>query len=111
MEKEKNGAENVRAVERALDILSAFGPGDGELTVVDLLKRVDLSRATLYRLLFTLEQSGFVFAEGDPQRFRLGPAVGRLAWAWSASLDIAQVARPFMQQLWEQTRETVAVFT
>ena len=44
MEKEKNGAENVRAVERALDILSAFGPGDGELTVVDLLKRVDLSR-------------------------------------------------------------------
>jgi DNA-binding IclR family transcriptional regulator len=110
MEKEKNGAENVRAVERALDILSAFGPGDGELTVVDLLKRVDLSRATLYRLLYTLEQTGFVSAEGDPQRFRLGPAVGRLAWAWSASQNLAQRALPVMQSVWNATGETVALF-
>jgi len=109
MEKEKNGAENVRAVERALDILSAFGPGDGELTVVDLLKRVDLSRATLYRLLYTLEQTGFVSAEGDPQRFRLGPAVGRLAWAWSASQNLAQRALPVMQSVWNATGETVAL--
>lgn len=103
--------DSVRAVERALDILLALGGGEAELTVAELLKRVDLSRPTLYRLLYTLEHCGFVQSQGDPQRFRLGPAVGRLSWAWSSSLDIAQVARPFMQQLWEQTRETVAVFT
>ena len=108
--KEK-GSEGVRAVERALDILLALGSGDHELTVGDLLKRVDLSRPTLYRLLYTLEQCGFVSASGEPQRFRLGPAVGRLSWAWSSSLDIAQLARPFMQKIWELTQETVAVFT
>ena len=58
-QQEKAG-EGVRAVERALDLLSAFAPGDSELLVADLLKRVDLSRPTLYRLLHTLEKKGFV---------------------------------------------------
>src|SRR5215471_18180292 len=82
-EKEKGGDGGVRSVERALDILLAFGDSDRDLSVGELLKRVDLSRPTLYRLLYTLQQNGLVTAEGEPQRFRLGPAIGRLAWAWS----------------------------
>ncbi|MEC5408606.1 IclR family transcriptional regulator [Paraburkholderia sp. MPAMCS5] len=109
VEKEK-GADGVRSVERALDILLAFGDSDRDLTVGELLKRVDLSRPTLYRLLYTLEQNGFVIAEGDPQRFRLGPAVGRLAWAWSSSLDVAALAQPVLRSIWEETGETVALF-
>jgi Transcriptional regulator len=108
-EKEKGG-EGVRAVDRALDILLAFGAGDRELTVAELLKRVDLSRPTLYRLLYTLQQSGFLTASGDPQRFRLGPAVGRLAWAWTSSFDLAEAAQPTLRALWEETSETVALF-
>jgi len=109
VEQEK-GADGVRSVERALEILMAFGDSDRDLSVGELLKRVDLSRPTLYRLLYTLQQNGFVHAEGDPQRFRLGPAVGRLAWAWSASLDIAAIAQPVLRTIWEETGETVALF-
>ncbi len=103
-------SEGVRAVERALDVLSAFSPGGDALLVADLLKRVGLSRPTLYRLLHTLEKKGFVVAEGEPQRFRLGPAVARLAHVWSSSLDLADVARPAMQEAWTYTSETVALF-
>lgn len=109
VEKEKGG-EGVRAVDRALDIMLAFGAGDRELTVAELMKRVDLSRPTLYRLLYTLEQNGFLTASGDPQRFRLGPSVGRLAWAWTSSFDLAEIAQPVMRKLWEETGETVALF-
>lgn len=108
-DKEKS-SDGVRAVGRALDILLAFSASDYELTANDILKRVDLSRPTLYRLLYTLEQSGFVTSSGAPQRFRLGPSVARLSWAWSASLDVAHVARPMMQAVWQETRETVALF-
>ncbi|MBC7434995.1 MAG: IclR family transcriptional regulator [Bdellovibrionales bacterium] len=108
-DKEKPG-DGVRAVGRALDILSAFSAGDYELTVSEILKRVDLSRPTLYRLLYTLQEKGFVTASGEPQRFRLGPAVARLSWAWSASLDIAQVAQPVMRAIWHETGETVSLF-
>jgi DNA-binding IclR family transcriptional regulator len=110
VEKEKSGGEGVRAVDRALDIMLAFGAADRELTVAELLKRVDLSRPTLYRLLYTLEQNGFLTASGEPQRFRLGPSVGRLAWAWTSSFDLAEVAQPVMRKIWEETGETVALF-
>jgi IclR family acetate operon transcriptional repressor len=105
-----NGGEGVRAVERALDVLAAFAPGDSELLVADLLKRVDLSRPTLYRLLHTLEKKGFVTSSGEPQRFRLGPAVARLAHVWSSSLELTAIARPAMLEAWAYTSETVALF-
>ena len=47
-------------MDRALQILLAFTPGDDELTVAELSARVALSRPTLYRLLGALEQQGFV---------------------------------------------------
>jgi IclR family transcriptional regulator, acetate operon repressor len=103
-------AEGVRAVERALDVLSAFSSGDNELLVADLLKRVGLSRPTLYRLLHTLEKKGYVVSSGEPQRFRLGPAVARLAHVWSTTLDLSAVARPVMLETWSYTSETVALF-
>lgn len=105
---EKN--ENVRAVGRALEILLAFTPQDFELSPGELLKRVDLSRPTLYRLLYTLEENGFLISVGEPQRFRLGPSVARLAHVWTSSLDIAAVAEPVLRRIWQTTNETVAMF-
>ncbi|MBK0392627.1 IclR family transcriptional regulator [Ramlibacter algicola] len=105
---EKN--ENVRAVGRALDILLAFSEDDPELSAGELLKRVDLSRPTLYRLIYTLEESGFLVSVGEPQRFRLGPAVARLAHVWTATLDLKTVAEPVLRRIWDTTQETVALF-
>ncbi len=106
----ERGGDNVRAVDRALAVLLAFTPQDQELTVAELQKRVDLSRPTLYRLLYTLEQKSFLVADGEPQRFRLGPSVARLAHAWTASLDVTLVAGPVMRRIWKSTGETVAIF-
>ena len=105
---EKPG-ESVRAVDRALEILMAFTATDHQLTASELLKRVDLSRPTLYRLLRTLEHSGFIVSSGDPQRFELGPSVAHLAHVWSSSLDIATLAQPMLRRVWDQTGETVAL--
>ncbi|MDB5772418.1 MAG: IclR family transcriptional regulator [Burkholderia sp.] len=102
--------DSVRAVDRALEILMAFTASDYELSAGELLKRVDLSRPTLYRLLYTLEQSGFLISSGDPQKFRLGPSVAHLAHVWTSSVDLGDVARPVLRALWEKIDETVALF-
>lgn len=106
---EKKSHESVRAVERALEILLAFKPGDKALTVAELLTRVNLSRPTLYRLLNTLEQAGFLGSDGEPQRFHLGSAVAHLAHVWMSDHSIADLAQPILRRLWEQTSETVAL--
>lgn len=102
-------SENVRAVGRALEILLAFSEDDPELSAGELLKRVDLSRPTLYRLIYTLEEQGFLVSFGEPQRFRLGPSVARLAHVWKSTLDLSTIAEPILRRIWEETRETVAL--
>jgi len=109
MENDKR-QDGVRAVDRALDILLAFRPGDDGLTAAELLKRVDLSRPTLYRLIATLEHNGFLVSSGEPQQFRLGSSVARLVHVWTTSHKIADLAYPSLQRLWEATGETVALF-
>jgi IclR family acetate operon transcriptional repressor len=106
----KKNNDNVRAVGRALDILKAFTVTDYELTTNELLKRVDLSRPTLYRLIYTLEQSGFLVSVGEPQKFRLGPSVAHLVHVWTSSLNLSETARPMLHCLWESTGETSALF-
>lgn len=103
-------SENVRAVGRALEILLAFTEDDPELSAGELLKRVDLSRPTLYRLIYTLEEHGFLVSVGEPQRFRLGPSVARLAHVWKTTLDLSTLADSMLRRLWEETQETVALF-
>ena len=103
-------ADSVRAVGRALEILLAFSPQDIELSATELLARVDLSRPTLYRLLYTLEEHGFIVSVGEPQRFRFGPSIARLAHVWTSGLDLSALAEPIMRRLWTQTTETVALF-
>lgn len=103
-------SDNVRAVGRALEILLAFTEEDPELSAGELLKRVDLSRPTLYRLIYTLQENGFLLSVGEPQRFRLGPAVARLAHVWKSTLDLGAIAQPVLRRVWEATHETVALF-
>jgi DNA-binding IclR family transcriptional regulator len=110
MEAKERTSDNVRAVNRALDLLLAFTRDDFELTASELLQRVALSRPTLYRLLYTLETRGFITSSGDPQRFRLGPAIAQLSHVWTGTLDLALLAEPMMRRLWLTTRETVAIF-
>ena len=106
----EDAKDTVRAVERALDILQSFDRETTGMSVIDLQTRTRLSRPTLYRLLATLTARGFVRADGDPQRFGLGPEIARLADVWSMHVDTAQLARPILQRLWEETSETVALF-
>jgi DNA-binding IclR family transcriptional regulator len=100
----------VRAVDRAIAILQCFTADKPALSVLEIQRRVGLSRPTLYRLLQTLAATGLVKAEGDPQRFRLAHGVMQLAHVWLAGLSKVDVARPILEELRESTGETAALF-
>ncbi|MBV8510018.1 MAG: IclR family transcriptional regulator [Xanthobacteraceae bacterium] len=103
-------SKNVRAVERAIDILECFLPEKPWMSVLDIQRKVPLSRPTLYRLLQTLIAKGLVRAEGDPQRFALDFGVGRIAHSWIAGIDVVALARPILEELRTATGETTAFF-
>ncbi len=104
------GLSSVRAVDRAVAILQSFTVETPLMSVVELQRRVGLSRPTLYRLLQTLATSGLIQAEGDPARFRLAHGVARLAHVWLSALDPVALARPLLEDLRAHTGETAALF-
>src|ERR1700722_15086162 len=106
----ENGAAGVRAVDRAIAILQCFTPDQPALSVIEIQKRVGLSRPTLYRLLQTLAQRDLILAEGDPQRFRLSHGVMKLSHVWLKGLDVVALARAVVEGLRDLTGETAALF-
>lgn len=108
--KAESGVAGVRAVDRAIAILQCFTPDRPALSVIEIQKRVGLSRPTLYRLLLTLAQRDLIQAEGDPQRFRLSHGVMKLSHVWLKGLDVVAVARGVVEGLRDVTGETAALF-
>jgi len=109
-ESANDGAAGVRAVDRAIAILQCFTPDQPALSVIEIQKRVGLSRPTLYRLLQTLAQRDLILAEGEPQRFRLSHGVMKLSHVWLKGLDAVALAGSIVEGLRDATGETAALF-
>ncbi len=87
----------VPALERGLNLLQLFDRAHVERGAPEIARLMKLPRASVFRMLQTLEAMGFVEKHGA--NFRLGPAVLRLGFEYLASLEITDLARPIIEQL------------
>jgi len=97
---------NVRAVERAMRILSAFDSDHGERGVSEVAQLTGLHKATTHRIMMTLLNGRFLERAPDGERFRLGIRVVELGLGALRGLDLRRAAFPYMQQLVERFDET-----
>ncbi len=95
-----------QTVLKALDVLECVANGDEPLSALQVAKLCKISRPTAYRLLSTLASRGYVEA-GDGARFRLGTQALSLNKKVLASIDLPDIARPYMRQLSDLSNETV----
>jgi DNA-binding IclR family transcriptional regulator len=95
------------AVDRAISLLSAFGPGDKALTVTELARRTRLYNSTVLRLLASLAQGRLLQRTAQGQ-WALGPELARLAGLYAASFSLEDVLLPEMHALVQRTQESVA---
>jgi IclR family acetate operon transcriptional repressor len=90
---------------RAFSLLTAFRPGDGELTLAELCRRTGVAKPTAHRLLVELQSWGAVERTG--RGVRLGLRLFELGQLVSRQRDLQETAAPFLADLFEATRETV----
>ncbi len=93
----------VPGLERGLRILCEFSRREPSLTAPELARRLGVPRSTVFRLLVTLEQMGFVERTPDGRAYRLGLAVLRLGFEYLGSLDIVELGRPLLERLRDET--------
>lgn len=84
---------------RGLKILRAFGPDNRPIGNAEIASRVELPKATVSRLTFTLTELGYLNYDEDLQRYSLGPGVLSLGYDVLEQEEIRDVARPYMQEL------------
>jgi IclR family KDG regulon transcriptional repressor len=97
---------NVRAVERALQILECFDGEHPDRGVSEIAQEVGLHKATAHRIMTTLLNFGYLERTADEQRYRLGVHLADLGSKVFRRMDVRREALPLMAQIVEHWDET-----
>jgi len=99
----------VQSLGRGLAVLQVFSRDRPSVTISEAAEAAGLTRATARRILFTLEQLGYVRSEN--RRFLPTPRVLGIGYAYLSSMDMWQSAHPFLVELADLTQESCSAAT
>ncbi|POX36156.1 IclR family transcriptional regulator, partial [Streptomyces sp. Ru73] len=91
---------------KAALIMESFRPTGGPYRLTELAQRAGLPKPTVHRLAADLVELGWLERTGDG-RYRLGHRLFELGSLVPRRRDLREAALPFLQDLFEATRETV----
>lgn len=94
-----------QTVLKALDVLECIALAEQPLSAAEVAKLCDISRPTAYRLICTLASRGYV-AQADATHYRLGIQALSLSQNVLDSLELPELAQPYLRQLSDTTNET-----
>ncbi|MEJ6488533.1 IclR family transcriptional regulator [Leucobacter sp. USCH14] len=94
----------VPAADQTLRILSLLAGSRGPLAASMIASKLDLPRSTVYHLLDTLQQHGFVMHLPEERRFGLGIAAVDLSSAYARQEPLARIGRPLLAALVDRVR-------
>ncbi|RQR32523.1 IclR family transcriptional regulator [Burkholderia sp. Bp9015] len=100
----------MRSVQRILAIFESFSAERSSLSLQEIADRIDLPKSTTFRIVQSLERAGYLVRLEDNQ-YCLSFRFTRLAGLVRSTLTIREIARPFLLDLAEQTKETVSIHT
>ncbi len=95
---------HVPALARGLELLSRFSRRTPQLTGAELARDMGLPRASVFRMLHTLERAGYVERMDDSACYRLGLGVLRLGFEVLASMELTEIGHPVITRLRDRTR-------
>ena len=91
-------SEGVRAFKRGLDVLHEVNRSGG-IRAGDVARQLDLPRPTVYRLLETLEELGYIARSASDDRFRVTRRASSLGDGYDPGVVICQAAAPYLAEL------------
>lgn len=107
--KAQNGNESgfVNSLARGLSILESFGAANPIMGIAELARKTNIPKSTVHRLIQTLCVLGYVIPDGTSNKYMLGPKVLDLGFTVLSSLDLRDLAAPYLRMLSKSSGETV----
>lgn len=97
---------NVRAIERALQILECFDDEHRSRGVSEIAEAVGLHKATTHRLITTLANHGYLERVPGGQQYRLGMQLATLGLSILRGMDLRREAEPYINAVVDRCEET-----
>jgi IclR family transcriptional regulator, KDG regulon repressor len=97
----------VQVLDRALAALDVLAGHSEDCSLVELCTALKLHKSTVHRLLMVLEQHHLVDRNPETGKYRLGLKLFELGSKAMASLDLGELAGPYLMRLQRETQETV----
>ena len=92
---EQPGSGGIQVIARTAEILRVLCTAPDGMTQAQLCEQIGLARSTVHRLLNAMRDEGLVETVGPRGRYRLGPAIRRMADAATRGADgLAGRGRP-----------------
>ena len=99
-------SDRVPLLEKALTILEIIGSDSNPLTINQIAKLSGIPLSSLYRVMNTLTELGFVNKDPITRTYSLGLKLLYLGNQVKRQLPLIKVVRPFLEELTEKTGET-----
>lgn len=92
---------------KAVNILQCFSYDEPELSIADIICKVELPRTTVHRILSTLLQTRLLERDINSGKYRIGPSLYMMGSLYLGTTDILTAAEPVTKLLNELTGEYV----
>jgi IclR family KDG regulon transcriptional repressor len=97
----------IQSVDRALTIIKLVSQKREGIGVTDLASIIGLNKSSIFKLLSTLVNHGFIEQDPETKKYRLGYIYLELSSILLESIDLRSQAKPFLKQLEDLTNEVI----
>jgi IclR family KDG regulon transcriptional repressor len=100
---------SIQAVENALDVLEALSEIEDDVRISQLSEKLAMNKTSVFRLLATFENRGYVEREECSGKYRLGLSAYEIGQKFLSRMVLLKHARPVVERLARSCNEAVYI--
>lgn len=100
---------SIQAVENALDVLEALSEIEDDVRISQLSEKLAMNKTSVFRLLATFENRGYVEREERSGKYRLGLSAYEIGQKFLSRMGLLRHARPVVERLARGCNEAVYI--
>lgn len=107
--KEKKPSANVSSIDKAFDIINYLYEKDGEASIADISKSLEMNKSTVYRVLNAVKATGYIYQNEETQNYGLSMRFYQIGMRLQNGNHFLRAYASYAKELNEKYNEVVTV--
>lgn len=107
MPRREKESYSIQSVDNALDVLEALCDEGDEFRISQLSERLGMNKTSIFRLLATFENRGYVEKEQRSGKYKLGLSAYEIGQKFLSRMGLLRKAKPVMEKLIRACNEAI----